>query len=70
MFVRLGWKSLTGTNTSLLRKFVNCVQKSFVKLGSGKTEVESSAHNPQIEGSYLGTVTGREKMAQKEVWQI
>jgi hypothetical protein len=45
-------------------------KKSFAKLGSGKTEVESSAHNPQIEGSNPGTVTGREKMAQKEVLQI
>jgi hypothetical protein len=35
VFVRLGCKSLPGSNTSLLQKFVNYRQKSFITLGPG-----------------------------------
>jgi len=31
--IKLGGKGLLGTNTSLLRKFLNYGQKSFIKLG-------------------------------------
>jgi hypothetical protein len=30
--IRLGWKSLPGTNSSLLRKFVNYVRKTFYNI--------------------------------------
>ncbi len=32
VFVRLGWKTLLGINTSLLQKLVNYGQKSFITL--------------------------------------
>jgi hypothetical protein len=34
--IRPGWEGLPGTNTSLLLKFVNNKQKSFVTLGPGE----------------------------------
>jgi hypothetical protein len=33
--IRLSWKSLTGTNSSLLQKSINYGQKSFVTFGPG-----------------------------------
>ncbi len=36
MFVRLGWNSLSRTNTCSLQKLVNHRQKSFITLRSGR----------------------------------
>ena len=40
MFVRIGWKSLPGTNTSLVLKFINYGQKSFITLAPGVNVVK------------------------------
>ncbi len=39
MFVRLGWKNLPWTNTSLLQKLETYRQKSFITLGTGLIHV-------------------------------
>ncbi len=40
--IRLDWKGFPGTNTSLLRKFVNYRQKSFITLSPGVNVIELS----------------------------
>ncbi len=40
VFVRLGWKSLTRTNTSVLQKFVIYKQKSFKELTPGANVIK------------------------------
>ncbi len=40
MSIRICFKSLPGTNTSLLQKFVNYGQKSFITLGPGANVIK------------------------------
>ncbi len=55
MFDRLGWKSLPGTNTSLLRKLVNYWLKSFIKLGPDPFSFLVKANSTNTLSSVLST---------------
>jgi hypothetical protein len=46
--IRLGWINLTGTNTSLLQKFLNYGQKSFITLAPGDSDNSIFVNDDEI----------------------
>ncbi len=61
---RLGCKSLPGTNTCLLRKFVNHRQKSFITLAPGSTAASTSSRPTATASGRLTSSSSRGSRAQ------
>jgi hypothetical protein len=47
--IRLGWKSLPGTNASLLQKFVNHGQKEFYNIGPKLERLAKEKHSTLLQ---------------------
>jgi hypothetical protein len=57
--IELGWKGLSGTNTSLLRKSVNYSRKKFHMIGPQETMLRYFYDRNKLEGLFLSGLSSQ-----------